>query len=491
MGAMRRARPYELVLYGASGYTGRQAAAYVAARAPGLGLRWAIAGRDGAKLARLAHGLPGAPPPILLADGADRTALTSLAAQTRVVVSLVGPHGPVGDGLLAGCVEAGTDYADLCGENDVIERRLHRLAEPARAARVRLLSACGFESLPFDLAVLALDEAFRATDGSRVVDARATVGFLFDASPLRYAGAVVSRGTLATLVALTDAGELRDPQRFATAASTTTEAPVQPPTRPPSRPPVRVPARPPSPLVHPSARPPSCSPAHTLELAARRDAHGAWLAPLLPTPFLNPAIVHLTGAQLTDGPGPGGGYAAGFEYGEALDISASLSGSRVASLSSLPALLGARGCAALGRRIAALAAGERSFRDRATLAVLRALAARVGEGPRESSLDGVHYRIELWARSDSALAAGATIDGRGHPGYRSSPNIVAEVGILLAREDALPERYGVLTPASALGTAIHNQLAAAGLTFTFPSPARAGQTGESPTSVPATLTPDP
>jgi hypothetical protein len=217
-------------------------------------------------------------------------------------------------------------------------------------------------------------------------------------------------------------------------------------------------------------------------LAARRDDRGAWLAPLLPTPFLNPAIIHLTGAQLTDGPGA---YAEDFTYREALDVSASLSGSRVASLTPLPARLGARGCAALSRRVAALATGGRSVGDRATLALLRALATHASEGPRESSLDEIHYRIELCARSDSALAARAMVDGRGHPGYRSSPNIVAEVGVLLAREDALPERYGVLTPASALGTGVCDRLAPAGLTFEFHHPAPAGEPREFHPPMPA------
>ena len=129
-------RRYELVVYGATGYTGREAVAYLAGRASCLDLGWAIAGRDGLKLAELAASLPEPQPGILAADAGDPSSLATLASSAPAVISFVGPHAPLGDELPRQCIATGTHYADLCGENDVIAARVAELDLPARAAGV-------------------------------------------------------------------------------------------------------------------------------------------------------------------------------------------------------------------------------------------------------------------------------------------------------------------------------------------------------------------
>ncbi|MEV0380101.1 saccharopine dehydrogenase NADP-binding domain-containing protein [Nonomuraea sp. NPDC050643] len=141
-------RPYDIVLFGASGFTGALTAAYLA-RAAGSGTRWALAGRDRAKLERL-----GLDVPILLADATDPAALADLARQTRVLVTTVGPYVRYGEPLVAACADAGTHYLDLTGESEFVDRTYLRHHDRAARSGAKLVHACGFDSIPWDLGVL-------------------------------------------------------------------------------------------------------------------------------------------------------------------------------------------------------------------------------------------------------------------------------------------------------------------------------------------------
>jgi short subunit dehydrogenase-like uncharacterized protein len=422
----RTERPYEVVVYGATGFSGRQTVAYLASRAADASLRWAISGRDRAKLEALAATLPEPRPDVLVADARDPVALRGLASGAAVALSLIGPFGPIGDVLPDQCVAAGTHYADLCGENDVIAARISRLYSAALAARVKLIPACGYESVPFDLGAMSLDQAFREADGSRLETLDAEVRFVLHRHPLRL-GHGTSGGTLTTVQRLIEAGDISDPFFFVDGAE------VDPRTRA----------------------------ANEIDLAARRSAAGDWLTPLMPTPFLNPAIVHLTSALLAAG--EDGGYSPELAYRESTNMTASM-GSRALGAANAKAFSG------LARRIAAMAGGRRSVGDRLTLSALRAISPKPGSGPSLETLDEIDYRIEMRARSSTGLKADARLEGRGNPGYRSAPNILAEAGIALARDDALPESFGVLTPASGLGIAFAARLPRAGLTIEVARP---------------------
>ncbi|WP_431038181.1 saccharopine dehydrogenase family protein [Streptomyces sp. P6-2-1] len=183
------AREFDLVLYGASGFVGALTAAYLADHAP-PGLRWALAGRDGAKLERTRASLGLADVPVLTAEAGDARALRELAARTRVVATTVGPYLRYGDALVGACADAGTDYADLTGEPEFVDRSYLRHEARARATGARLVHGCGFDSVPADLGVLF------------------TVGRLPEGVPLRVDGflsvdAAPSGGTVdSTLTAL-------------------------------------------------------------------------------------------------------------------------------------------------------------------------------------------------------------------------------------------------------------------------------------------------
>lgn len=148
-------RPLDVVLFGATGFVGTLTAEYLAAHAP-AGLRWALAGRSRAKLEGLREQLTAIAPgcadlPLLETDADDAEALAELAASTRVVATTVGPYIRYGEKLVAACAEAGTDYADLTGEAEFIDRTYLDHDARARETGARIVHACGFDSAPHDL----------------------------------------------------------------------------------------------------------------------------------------------------------------------------------------------------------------------------------------------------------------------------------------------------------------------------------------------------
>ncbi|MEU9914090.1 saccharopine dehydrogenase NADP-binding domain-containing protein [Streptomyces sp. NPDC051001] len=149
----RSERPYDIVLFGATGFVGALTAQYLATHAP-EGLRWAIAGRSEEKLQALRERLPGgAEVGVLRADVADPASLRELAGHARVVATTVGPYVTYGEELVAACAESGADYLDLTGEPEFVDRMYVRHDARARETGARLVHACGFDSVPHDLGV--------------------------------------------------------------------------------------------------------------------------------------------------------------------------------------------------------------------------------------------------------------------------------------------------------------------------------------------------
>ncbi|KUO19380.1 saccharopine dehydrogenase family protein [Streptomyces dysideae] len=144
-------RPYDIVLFGATGFVGTLTAEYLAAHAP-EGLRWAVAGRGKEKLERLREGLPGgAEIGVLEADVSDPASVRRLAEHARVVATAVGPYVTYGEDLVAACADTGADYLDLSGEPEFVDLTYVRHDARARETGARLVHACGFDSVPHDL----------------------------------------------------------------------------------------------------------------------------------------------------------------------------------------------------------------------------------------------------------------------------------------------------------------------------------------------------
>lgn len=178
-------RDFDIVLFGATGFTGGLTAEHLAAHAP-AGLRWALAGRDPEKLAAIRDRL-GVELSLLRADVDDPDSLRRLAESARVVISTVGPYIRHGEPLVAACAAAGTDYVDLAGEPEFVDLMYLRYHATAERTGARLVHSCGFDSVPHDLGALF------------------TVSRLPQDQPIRLAGYVtasgaVSGGTLASVV---------------------------------------------------------------------------------------------------------------------------------------------------------------------------------------------------------------------------------------------------------------------------------------------------
>jgi short subunit dehydrogenase-like uncharacterized protein len=248
-------RELDLVLFGATGFTGRLTAEYLARHRPD-GLRWALAGRSRDKLEAVREHLATVDDalgdlPLLTADVTDDVSLKEIAHRARVVITTVGPYLLYGEPLVAACAEAGTDYVDLTGEPEFVDRMYVAHHATARDSGARLVHACGFDSIPHDLG------------------AYFTVGLLPDDVPISLRGVVrasgmPSGGTFHS--AMTQMSRSRQ-----TRAATAARRSVEP--RPDGR----------------SSRAVSGKPHHDSVL-------GRWLLPL---PTIDPMVVARSGAALT------------------------------------------------------------------------------------------------------------------------------------------------------------------------------------------------
>ena len=248
---MPHSRELDVVLFGATGFTGGLTAAYLAQHGP-EGLRWGLAGRNLAKLEQVrdALGEAGAGVELIVADSGDPVALADLAARTQVVLSTVGPYVGRGEALVGACADAGTDYCDITGEGEFVDRMYVAHHQTAVASGARLVHGCGFDSIPHDLGAMFTVEHLPA---DAPIDLRGVVR----------AGGLPSGGTFET--ALTGMSRVRHIREAAQARKR-----VEP--RPEGR----------------SSRAVAGKP-------HRDDVLGYWLLPL---PTMDPAIVARSGAAL-------------------------------------------------------------------------------------------------------------------------------------------------------------------------------------------------
>ncbi|HAH10451.1 MAG TPA: saccharopine dehydrogenase, partial [Alphaproteobacteria bacterium] len=156
-------KDFDVIVYGASGYTGRLVAEYLAQTyGQGGPVRWAMAGRSADKLKAVRDeiGAPGATP-LITADTQDASSLTALTARGHVILTTVGPYQLYGSPLVEACARTGTDYVDLCGEPAWMRQMIDAHEHTAKASGARIVFSCGFDSIPFDLGVQVLQDAAR------------------------------------------------------------------------------------------------------------------------------------------------------------------------------------------------------------------------------------------------------------------------------------------------------------------------------------------
>ena len=167
---MKDAAEFDIIVYGATGFTGRLVAEHLAARY-GVGgkVKWAMAGRSREKLEAVRDEI-GAPKdtPLVVADAADPASLNAMVGRAKAIVSTVGPYQLYGSDLVAACVAAGTDYLDLCGEPNWMAEMIGAHHAAAQKSGARILFSCGFDSIPFELGVFFAQETAKARLGGVV-----------------------------------------------------------------------------------------------------------------------------------------------------------------------------------------------------------------------------------------------------------------------------------------------------------------------------------
>ena len=202
---MHQQSEFDIIVYGASGYTGRLVAQYLSQHYADDNLRWAMAGRNVQKLQEVRDeiGVPDSVP-LLVADTSDPASLDKLVRRTRVIITTVGPYQLYGSELVAACARAGTDYVALCGEPAWMRQMIDAHEQTAKESGARIVFSCGFDSIPFDLGVLFLQQAARERFGAPLPRVKTRV---------RKMKGTFSGGTAASLQATVKAAQA-DPKVF-------------------------------------------------------------------------------------------------------------------------------------------------------------------------------------------------------------------------------------------------------------------------------------
>jgi short subunit dehydrogenase-like uncharacterized protein len=181
---MKSAKKFDIVVYGATGFTGQLVAEYLAARYKNdEELRWAMAGRSLEKLKSVRDAIgAAADTPLIVADASDPASLKAMVDQTKSVLTTVGPYQLYGNDLLAACVASGADYFDLCGEPIWMRQMIDKHEAAAKASGARIVFSCGFDSVPFELGAFFVQEEAKRVFGApasrvkgRVRDMRGTL----------------------------------------------------------------------------------------------------------------------------------------------------------------------------------------------------------------------------------------------------------------------------------------------------------------------------
>ena len=425
----------DLVLFGATGFTGGQTLMHLARHVP-PGFKWAISGRNRNKLEAL---LPlcndaAAQPEIRIADSTDQKSVDKLVASTRAIIQLAGPYGHNGESFIGAAAAHGTHYVDLTGEIGWVAQMIARHADAAVASKAKIIPVCGFEALPFDIAALLIATRLKTATG----ESAQAIELInrFTGPPAFRPRDVLSGGTMASIIAMLEDGagaSLNDPAA----------------------------------LVDDHALAERIRDFGRYDFRARySDDVDAWLAPTVPAPFVNPPVVYRTMSVFAGT--KASPFAAECRYSEALS-----------TRGMAPFAIGQRVVAeTLARSFTAMAKSvdRNGTVDQLGRSAIKQLmdwfGPKPGQGPSDKHLEQSGYTIHMKATSASGESAIGEATAHGHPGYRSTAMLIAEAGLLLAGAGAkgctaLPKRHGFLTPASAFGVGSAPAWARAGLVFRF------------------------
>lgn len=401
------------MLFGATGFTGALTAEYLARRYGDTDTRFALAGRDRGKLERVRESLSAvnanaARWAIVVVDAADEAGLSALCARTSVVATTVGPYTKYGAPLVAACVKNGTDYCDLTGEVTFVRRMIDAHHEEATRTGARIVSCCGFDSIPSDLGTFLLQEEALKRFGSPMREVR------FFVTKLRGG---VSGGTVASMLVMLEEG-MRDRE-------------------------VR------NVLMDPYALTPGArgdDKNEKLDVAYVPELK-SWRGPFVMA-AVNTRVVRRSNALMDYR------YGRDFRYSEDMCMGDGVGGRLRAEAirAAIAAIFVAGSIAPLRRLLGAT------------------VLPKPGEGPSREERERGRFVIEILGRGTStegrSISLNAKVAGDSDPGYGETAKMLGESAMCLALDVEEGERRGgVLTPAAAMGHKLIARLRDAGMRF--------------------------
>jgi len=396
-------RKYDVVVYGATGFTGALVAQYLSVRPDSSNLRWAVAGRDQPKLQVLLNTLPnqGKGVDIIVANASSQESLDSMAKQTKVVLTTVGPYHQYGTPLVDSCVRMGTHYCDLTGEVPWIKTIINKYHKQAQENKAMIVTCSGFDSIPSDLGALMVIRHMKTKYGRDCGDLKYLIG------PFK-GGA--SGGTLASLFGMMELPastikEMRDP--FYLNDDGKKGAPNQ-----------------------------------REQMNVRYDSDiQKWTAPFVMA-ACNTRVVRRSASLLGD-------YGENFRYSESVVCSSWFSAFAMWS----------------GLFIFMVLASI-SFTRNLLKKVLPKPGEGPNEKQRKEGMFQITFVGKSEPKDgEQPVEVRGQVNGYGDPGYQETSKMIAETAIFLSQKSPDTIRGGVMTPASALGLPLIDRLRTAGMTF--------------------------
>lgn len=408
---MSDSREFDVIIWGASGFTGRLVAEYYLNEYGDSGeLKWAMAGRNQAKLEEVRDEIGAKATPIIVADSHDEKSLKGLVSRTKVICTTVGPYALYGDKLVAACVEAGTDYCDLAGETQWIRRMIDQHYEAAQKTGARIVHCCGFDSIPSDMGVYFLQQQAKASTGEYAKHVKMR---------LKSAKGGLSGGTYASMGNVM-AEAAKDPAVYKI-------------------------------LFNPYGLNPrdemtGQDKADLTSVKKDKDVDG-FIMPFIMA-AINTRVVRRSHAL------QGFPYGKDFMYDEAMISGTGITGR----------LKGYVGLVALG----AMMAGKPGGLYKRTL---DRFFPAPGEGPSKSEREAGFWNFTVVGIMRDGSRIKARVKGDRDPGYGSTSKMLGESAVCLALDSAkTPNEGGVLTPSTAMGDALLERLQSkAGLSFKIES----------------------
>jgi len=401
---MSNTKELDLIIWGATGFTGQLVSDYINKKYSSSDLKWGIAGRNKEKVTDVAKRLNIVKDRIFIADSNDIESLIKLTSNTKVICTTVGPYAKYGSNLIEACIKTNTNYCDITGETQWIRKMIDKYHSKAKENKIKIINSCGFDSIPSDMGVFySQKKVFEKT------------GQYASKINMRVAGAKggISGGTYNSLSNVLEEARLNKDVR----KTLTNPYGLNP--------------------VDKQNGPDKID----LQSVIFDKVSNSWIAPFVMA-GINTKIVRRSHALIDFR------YGSDFSYDEATLSGKGILGQVKGYLSLIPIFLATRKKGSFIKNI------------------VDYILPKSGEGPSEKARISGYYNLRFYLTQKDKIYLSKVI-GDMDPGYGSTSKMLAESAVCLAT-DKIPETYGILTPSVALGEPLLKRLQDnAGLTFIF------------------------